>query len=33
MTQAGTAPFRLAQLPFRRGDWATGWLVVARPAA
>ena len=33
VTQAGTAPFRLAQLPFRRGDWATGWLVVARPAA
>jgi len=32
VTQVGTAPFRLAQLPFRRGDWATGWLVLARPS-
>jgi SAM-dependent methyltransferase len=30
-TQLGTAPFRLLQLPFRRGDWATGWLALARP--
>jgi SAM-dependent methyltransferase len=32
VTQLGTAPFRWAQLPFRRGDRATGWLVLARPA-
>lgn len=31
-TQLATAPFRLGQLPFRRGDWATGWLALARPA-
>lgn len=32
ITQIGTAPFRLLQLPFRRMSWTSGWVVVARRA-
>jgi SAM-dependent methyltransferase len=31
LTQAATAPFRLAQRPFRRTELGTGWLIVAGP--